>query len=177
MDGDHAGAEAVLRESLLTMQRLRWRRLMFLVLLALGRLAAETEQPTRALRLIGAGLAFHEQIGVGGVPHHRFAPWLAQGRRALGAPAADAAFAEGRAMTLEQAVGYALAPEPPGPGPLTVREREVAALVADGLSNRQIAETLVVAESTAAQHIANILNKLNYHARAQIAAYVGRPAS
>jgi DNA-binding NarL/FixJ family response regulator len=55
--------------------------------------------------------------------------------------------------------------------PLSHREREVATLVALGLSNRQIAEELVIASSTAERHIANILNKLGYHSRTQIAAW------
>jgi pimeloyl-ACP methyl ester carboxylesterase/DNA-binding CsgD family transcriptional regulator len=56
-------------------------------------------------------------------------------------------------------------------GPLSQREQEVATLVALGLSNRQIAEELVIAESTAERHIANILNKLGYHSRTQIATW------
>jgi non-specific serine/threonine protein kinase len=47
----------------------------------------------------------------------------------------------------------------------------VAALVARGLTNRQIAEELVIAERTAGTHVANILNKLGFTARAQIAAW------
>jgi DNA-binding NarL/FixJ family response regulator len=56
-------------------------------------------------------------------------------------------------------------------GPLSKREQEVAMLVALGLSNRQIAEELVIAEPTAERHVANILNKLGYHSRVQIAAW------
>jgi class 3 adenylate cyclase len=56
-------------------------------------------------------------------------------------------------------------------GPLSHREREVAMLVTLGLSNRQIAEELVIAEPTAERHVANILNKLGYHSRTQIAAW------
>jgi class 3 adenylate cyclase len=59
----------------------------------------------------------------------------------------------------------------PRAGPLSHREQEVATLVALGLSNRQIAEELVIAETTAERHIANILNKLGYHSRTQIAAW------
>jgi DNA-binding NarL/FixJ family response regulator len=58
------------------------------------------------------------------------------------------------------------------PGPLSPREREVAVLVARGLTNRQIAEELVVTEGTAAKHIENILNKLGFTSRAQIASWV-----
>jgi class 3 adenylate cyclase/DNA-binding CsgD family transcriptional regulator len=56
-------------------------------------------------------------------------------------------------------------------GPLSRREQEVAMLVSLGLSNRQIAEDLVIAEPTAERHVANILNKLGYHSRAQIAVW------
>jgi DNA-binding NarL/FixJ family response regulator len=55
--------------------------------------------------------------------------------------------------------------------PLSEREREVAALIAQGLSNRQIAEKLIIAEPTAVRHVANILGKLAFHSRAQVAAW------
>jgi DNA-binding CsgD family transcriptional regulator/tetratricopeptide (TPR) repeat protein len=64
-----------------------------------------------------------------------------------------------------------------GTGPLSAREREVAALVAEGLSNREIAERLFIAEKTAAFHVGAILNKLGFDSRAQIAAYVARHES
>jgi DNA-binding CsgD family transcriptional regulator/tetratricopeptide (TPR) repeat protein len=54
---------------------------------------------------------------------------------------------------------------------LTAREREVAALIAHGNSNRAIAEALVVSERTAETHVGNILNKLRFSSRAQIAAW------
>jgi DNA-binding CsgD family transcriptional regulator/tetratricopeptide (TPR) repeat protein len=57
-------------------------------------------------------------------------------------------------------------------GGLTTREREVAMLVARGLTNRQIATQLVIAEETAAVHIKHILNTLGFASRAQIAAWV-----
>jgi DNA-binding CsgD family transcriptional regulator len=55
--------------------------------------------------------------------------------------------------------------------PLTRRERDVAALVVRGHSNRRIAEELVISERTAANHVEHILGKLGFHARAQIAAW------
>ncbi len=57
--------------------------------------------------------------------------------------------------------------------PLSPREREVAGLVADGLTNREIAERLVISERTAEGHVEQIRNKLGYHSRAQIATWVG----
>ena len=87
-------------------------------------------------------------------------------------------------MAPEQAVDYALAwvePEKPAkarqPGkepkgdPLTAREREVAALVARGRTNREIAAALVISARTADAYVQNILNKLGFSSRAQIAAW------
>lgn len=55
--------------------------------------------------------------------------------------------------------------------PLTRRQREVARLVAEGQSNRDIAATLVVSERTAEYHVQQILNALGFDSRAQIAAW------
>jgi DNA-binding CsgD family transcriptional regulator len=57
-------------------------------------------------------------------------------------------------------------------GGLTSREREVASLVATGKSNRAIAGELVVSERTVESHVTNILGKLGFTSRAQIAAWV-----
>ncbi len=54
---------------------------------------------------------------------------------------------------------------------LTPREHEVAALVADGLTNREIAERLVISERTAEGHVEQIRNKLGFRSRSQIAAW------
>jgi tetratricopeptide (TPR) repeat protein len=56
-------------------------------------------------------------------------------------------------------------------GGLTAREREVAALLAQGWTNREIAISLVVSERTAEVHVSNILGKLGFTTRAQIAAW------
>ena len=54
---------------------------------------------------------------------------------------------------------------------LSAREREVAVLVASGAANREIAESLGLSERTVESHVQNILNKLGFHSRAQIAAW------
>ena len=56
--------------------------------------------------------------------------------------------------------------------PLSVREQEVAVLVARGMTNRQIAAELVIAERTAGSHVAHILDKLGFTTRSQIATWV-----
>ncbi|OBJ26728.1 ATP-binding protein [Mycobacterium colombiense] len=61
--------------------------------------------------------------------------------------------------------------------PLTKRELEVAALIENGLSNREIAERLVIAKRTADGHVERILAKLGFSSRAQIAAWMARRAS
>jgi DNA-binding NarL/FixJ family response regulator len=59
---------------------------------------------------------------------------------------------------------------PRSAGLLTTREREVAQLVARGLTNRQVAEALVVTEKTVANHVQRVLDKLEVHSRSQLAA-------
>ncbi len=56
-------------------------------------------------------------------------------------------------------------------GGLTTREREIATLIAQGKSNREIADELVISEKTAERHIANILSKLGFNSRTQVAVW------
>jgi DNA-binding CsgD family transcriptional regulator len=58
------------------------------------------------------------------------------------------------------------------PGSLTRREREVAVLIMQGLSNKQIAGTLVMSQRTAAGDVEHILAKLGFTTRSQVAAWV-----
>ncbi len=81
-------------------------------------------------------------------------------------------------MTLDEAIRYAQSSTEAAPhsaprtatgdGPLTAREREVAALVALGFTNRQIAKHLVITGRTVAAHIEHILDKLAFNSRTQI---------
>jgi DNA-binding CsgD family transcriptional regulator len=58
-----------------------------------------------------------------------------------------------------------------GPGGLTAREQEVAGLIAQGCSNRALAESLVLSERTVEDHVSRILSRLGFSSRAQIAAW------
>ena len=60
------------------------------------------------------------------------------------------------------------------PATLTARESEVAALIAEGLTNSQLAERLFISPKTAAVHVSNILAKLGLSSRAEIAAWAVR---
>ena len=61
-----------------------------------------------------------------------------------------------------------------GPAELTPREREVAALLAEGLTNGELATRLFISPKTASVHVSNILAKLSMTSRAEIAAYAVR---
>ena len=54
---------------------------------------------------------------------------------------------------------------------VTHREREVASLIARGLTDREIASQLVMSERTASTHVSHILTRLNFRSRAQVAAW------
>ncbi len=109
-----------------------------------GALAAQTE--TELVRLI-------EQIG----PEVCALTWAQRGAAGTrGRPTGDTA--QGRSVAAPADL-------------LTAREREVAVLLARGLTNRQIAQALVIAEGTAGVHVDHILNKLGFRSRAQVAAW------
>jgi non-specific serine/threonine protein kinase len=83
----------------------------------------------------------------------------------------------GFAGAVGHALGEAVAQDRPAPaaaGTLTPRELEVGRLVAEGLSDREIAARLVIAQRTAETHVQHILRKLGARSRAQIAAWVAR---
>ena len=62
-----------------------------------------------------------------------------------------------------------------GPEALTPREREVAVLISDGLTNAELARRLYISPRTAAVHVSNILRKLGVSSRTEVGALVGRP--
>ncbi|WP_242701771.1 response regulator transcription factor [Arthrobacter cavernae] len=86
-------------------------------------------------------------------------------------------------LTKEEAITKALGVKPSvgsqaaAKSPLTPREREIARLVAEGLSNRSIAETLVISPRTVDGHVENMLGKLGFGSRTQIAAWVSQQAA
>jgi len=153
-----------------------------------------------ATRLFAMGEQMREQDGMAppGDVANTYDRDIAILHELLGSAAFSEAQAEGQALSFEQAVAYALATSrPAGPaapaaahGPesaavtpgrslqgdpeaarLSLREREVAVLVARGRTNRNIAEVLVLSERTVDSHVRNIMGKLAVSSRAQIAAW------
>jgi predicted ATPase/DNA-binding CsgD family transcriptional regulator len=152
---------------------------------ALAWVAAAVGHPERAALLFGAAESLREQIGasveVGWTSDHQ--RFLEQTRRALDEATFAARWGAGRALGPDEAIALALRIEPAaGPGGvaarpaattprLTRRERETVALVAQGCTNRQIAERLVISRGAAANYVQRVLDKLGFHARAQVAAW------
>jgi non-specific serine/threonine protein kinase len=150
-------------------------------------LAGAAGRADRAACLWGAAEAAREAYGIVLSPDERalHEPHLDSARSRLGETAWEGALAKGRAMALEEAAEYAVAKETgPSPDPvpeqamaaeppveLTRREAEIAGLVAEGLTNRQISARLSISERTAANHVAKILKKLGLRSRAQIASW------
>ena len=81
---------------------------------------------------------------------------------------------EGRLTILQEMAASAAAPTPAYPDGLTEREVEVLRLLAAGSTNQQIADVLVIAPSTAAKHVANILGKTGSSNRAEAATYANQ---
>jgi non-specific serine/threonine protein kinase len=150
--------------------------------------AVRPENLRRAARIFGAAAALRAPLNsvIDPVDQPDYERNVADLRRLLGEEAFAAAWAAGGAMELQQAVDEALA-EPETPpvfeslspsqtakekfGGLTEREREVAALVAQGKSNREIAAVLVVGVKTVETYVTRILNKLGFDSRVQIATW------
>jgi ATP/maltotriose-dependent transcriptional regulator MalT len=188
-EGQYAQARAVLRESLNVRQDLDDRAGIAATLESIATLAAAETQPECAVQLAGAAAGIREQVEAPLYPMGRamLDKWLVPLRQVLGAETTTVAWEAGRDMPIEQALDLALAATEAPPtrsdrqpersaqqvGGLSPREREVAALLARGLSNRDIAQRLVVTERTVAAHLEHILNKLGFASRHQVGAWAG----
>lgn len=150
---------------------------------ALGLLAAATHRYERTVWLLGAADTLWERAGrrLGGnaIMEQLHEGAVKAARDGLGERRFGPLWREAAEYPLGDIVALAVgdADEPgPGPGPsrptarsLTTREREIAALVAKGLSNREIAERLVISNRTVDAHVQHILAKLGFGSRVQIA--------
>jgi non-specific serine/threonine protein kinase len=137
-------------------------------------------QPEHATRLFGAAEALRQAIGASVWPANvaDYECNLRMVRDQLDEATFAAAWATGRALPLQEAIDRALVGQPLGNPPdsadgfdLTPREREAAALIAEGLTNRQIGARLVITEGTARLHVKHVLQKLGFTSRAQVAAW------
>ncbi|MFC9835584.1 protein kinase [Rhodococcus sp. NPDC127530] len=136
----------------------------------------------RAAVLLGAADQLSRSVGSSTVLVQGLHVWQDQCedriRRAMSEQAFDTARGKGAGLGFAGAVAYALGEQPTPSMPsgtsatLTKREREVAALIAEGLTNREIAARLVISPRTAQGHVEHLLTKLGFTSRAQVAAWV-----
>ena len=161
---------------------------------AFAALAGHESRPELAVQVAAAATALRETAGLPPLAGARTERYLAPARRLLGDAAVARLWASGRAMTSEAAVALALdLPTPAAagdgespaltvagsyqvasapPSSLTHREHQIATLVASGRSNKAIADELSISPTTAARHVANIMAKLGFNSRTQIAAWI-----
>ncbi|QIZ38793.1 LuxR C-terminal-related transcriptional regulator [Saccharopolyspora sp. ASAGF58] len=185
--GDVAAAEEEARAALRLTHSFHDVLYVTLCLMLLALVAMDRGDAERSARLFGV----LEQLWklMGAIPLLGNAEFLVRwqsdcerrARKALGDRAYEAAYQQGKQLDVDQAVAYALREQAPLPPPgkvpaaggsvLTRREREVAELVAQGLSNKDIASRLVISQRTAETHVEHILIKLGATSRTQIAAW------
>lgn len=148
-------------------------------------LATSQNEFERAARLWGAAYALREATGWR-LPrsYHHYYNYERTTRERLGTETFARLFTEGGATPVQEMLEYGMAaPIPaqsdsgklshpvnskPNFGGLTAREYEIVELVAEGKSNREIAEALIISERTVETHVGNILSKLGFSSRAQI---------
>ncbi|HXV43512.1 MAG TPA: response regulator transcription factor [Anaerolineae bacterium] len=151
-------------------------------------MAGEQGPPEQLTRLLGGVDNLREILSLLCAPQERVAHQeLVEALRSrLSEAKFTAAWAEGRELSVDRvaeeglvALAQDIAPQlvstdetkvSPSPNPLSEREREVLRLVAEGLSNQQIADRLFITERTARFHVTSIFNKLGADNRAQAVA-------
>jgi DNA-binding CsgD family transcriptional regulator len=182
--GDRERAEALAREAAVCKHAVDDRNGLTMVLETLASMAADRGRHERAAILLGLAQRVRDLSSLTLIELHRqqHEQSLSVIIQDIGRKAFDAAYARGRAMTIDEGVAFAVEraqpsrPAPPVKAPpaagLTSRQLEIARLVADDLTNRQIAARLFLSERTVETHITNILNKLGLGSRTQLSRWL-----
>ncbi|KAA5831219.1 LuxR C-terminal-related transcriptional regulator [Saccharopolyspora hirsuta] len=183
--GDLERAEAAAKKALRLQRQLDNRLGIAFSIDTLAWIAQRQGKHDRAARLFGAASSVWDVVSAAPGFWARFATdhdeHQAQTRTALGEEAFQEAFDRGRRLSVPHIIDFALeakrhararTEENVHPMPLTRRERQIADLVAQGSTNKEIAENLVIAQRTVEGHVQNILTKLDFSSRAQIAGWV-----
>jgi DNA-binding CsgD family transcriptional regulator len=179
MARDYESTRSVVRPALESAKALGDRPGTSFALLVAAALAGVERDPARAAKLWGAAEALREAIGLSMGHQDRvdydYEGRVATARSQLDEAAWQAAWNEGRTMSPEQAVAYALEDQatqrentPPEtyPAGLSAREVEVLKLVTQGLTNARIARELFISPNTVNRHLNSVYRKLNVTSRA-----------
>jgi non-specific serine/threonine protein kinase len=176
--GDVERAHALFNESLAAHHAQQNALGMADCLIGFAAVAVVRGSPAVGVRLLAASAISGQRVKSSwATTRMEYERYLALARARLTEAEFQAEQAAGRAMSLEQAIDYAQSlPLEPGasttrgekPGNLTERESEIATLIAQGKSNREIAGELVLSTRTVEKHVANILSKLGLASRTQI---------
>jgi non-specific serine/threonine protein kinase len=182
-EGDYDAAQTAYQESLDLANEHGDRRFLAETLSSIAGLEAARDQPVRAARLYGAAAALRHQIDapVEGWERSGYERGIERARSALPTEAFNAAWRAGAALPLGEVIAEALVAPPLTPTAeptagggievaLTPREREVLRLLAEGLSDRQIADRLSISPRTVSYHVTNLLAKLDVDSRTAAAA-------
>ena len=174
--GDYALAEELHKESLALSRRAGEKWVISLCLEELAGVARLRGDLARAARLWGVAETLRETVGASGRALYRaeYDRGVTAARTGLGEEAFTEAWAEGREMTIDETLDYALentpevkaAPATGYPAGLTAREVEVLRLVAGGMSNTQVAQELYLSPRTVSTHLSSIYHKLEVTSRA-----------
>ncbi|MDP7706075.1 LuxR family transcriptional regulator [Mycobacterium sp. TY815] len=143
----------------------------------LARLAVDTGSHTDAARLLGAADAMRHRTGEFRFPLYQaaYSALLTGCRKELGNNDFESAWAEGAALSTDDVIGYALRGRGERKRPatgwasLTPTELDVARLVSDGLTNKDIAERLFISPRTVQAHLTHVYTKLGLTSRVQLA--------
>ncbi|QNP69345.1 LuxR family transcriptional regulator [Streptomyces roseirectus] len=181
--GDQALAERLLWESLHRLRAIGEHTMLPTVLEghALHVWRRLPQQGHRVARLLAAASALREATGARPLLVAVDETALRDARRLLSGPEHEAARREGRVLSADAAADEALAVGPPTPEPasaisrpvqLTARQYEVAMLVSQGLTNRQISQQLRLSEWTVVNHVRQVMRRLDVPSRIHIAQWV-----
>ncbi|ABG99896.1 protein kinase/ transcriptional regulator, LuxR family protein (plasmid) [Rhodococcus jostii RHA1] len=183
--GDADRAVRLLEQSLKLSRQVHSPRVATSCLEALAWIACEQLDPPRAAVLMGSAAELARSMGSSAVVFSDLSVYHDEcdqrTRRLIGAKAFETAHRKGQRLSFDAAIAYALHEQPLNASDapvvdrsvrLTKRERQVADLIAEGLTNQAIADRLVISPRTVQSHVEHILAKLGFTSRTQIAAWV-----
>ena len=180
--GELAAATALINEGIGCKRAIDDRRGLAILIETLAWVVSDGSDFSRGATLLGAAQGLRDAIGV-----PILKPFVsthdqceAEARHRLGVAAFERSFGRGRAMSVTEAADFALGVAPQKRDgsaarpavTLSRREMEIAKLIAEGLTNKEVAARLFISSRTVETHVTNMLNKLGLSSRMQLARWV-----